>query len=402
MSCTPLDTEFRRLSPKFYTDEIVYQAELANIFGGRSWNYLCLMCEVPDAGDYIETYIGETPVIVVRDKSGDINAFVNRCTHRGSKVCIANKGKAKQFICPYHEWAFDLSGKLKGVPYRHGIDGKGGMPSDFNISDHNLAPVKVAVRNGVVFGSLAPDMDDLATYLGPKICSYFDRVCDGRPLKVIGKMRHIIKANWKLQIENVKDPIHAAILHSFFKVFGIWRSDQKTDVVVSETGSSSVLVSTASFDKLKPAKAESALSLADPRMIQHIREFEGGTGAVMTIWPNLIFLQQLNCLVMRHVRPDGASRCIQTWTFFGFQDEDISLTEQRLLQANLLGPAGFVTVDDNEVLELIQEDAVALGDTPVVLEAGEGMGDTDYMVSESAIRAFYRFYKSALGEQPHG
>jgi anthranilate 1,2-dioxygenase large subunit/salicylate 5-hydroxylase large subunit len=210
-------------------------------------------------------------------------------------------------------------------------------------------------------------------------------------------MRHRVNANWKLQVENLKDTTHAALLHAFYVKFGIWRSDQNTEVKVGAGGGSSVLVSTASF---KPVVEDEAITpdfdLADKRLIAFQREFEHGTGAILTIWPNLIILQQLNLLAMRHVRPMGPSACIKSWTFFGYQDEAPDLRKKRLMQANLLGPAGLVTIDDNEILAMAQDGATASPFANSVLEAGKGSGDADHLMTESAVRAFYDCYRNAM------
>ncbi|MCP9268948.1 hypothetical protein M5U04_12805 [Xenorhabdus sp. XENO-1] len=212
-------------------------------------------------------------------------------------------------------------------------------------------------------------------------------------------MQHKVNCNWKLQIENVKDPFHAALLHSFFKNFGIWRSDQKTSVKVCSSGKNSVLVSTASFTKAeteRKAENETELSLLDQRLIDHQREYEHGTGAIMTLFPNLILLQQLNCLAMRHVIPDGTDSCIKIWTFFGYEDEPEELTKRRLFQANLLGPSGLVTIDDNEILAVTQEGAKGSPDSEIVLEASVGESSEDHMMTESAIRGFYKYYRGVM------
>lgn len=389
----------RRVPGWVYTDASVYAREQEHIFRGRSWNYVGLASEVPRPGDFLQSYVGETPVVVVRDHGSRIRVFVNRCTHRGSQFCLDPRGNTTTFTCPYHQWTFDLGGILKGIPYRRGIGGKGGMSECFDSARHGLDELAVAERHGVIFASYAKDIEPLDDYLGPTILGYFDRVCDGRPLQVIGTMRHRVHANWKLQIENLKDTTHAALLHAFFVRFGIWRGDQSTEVKVSPQGRSSVLVSTASFQPVPNAGDEAVtpdFDLEDKRIIAYEPEFAHGTGAILTIWPNLIILQQLNNLAMRHVRPDGPDACIKSWTFFGYQDEAADLRKTRLMQANLLGPSGLVTIDDNEVLACAHAGAEASSLANSVLEAGEGSGDADHMMTESAIRGFYDYYRSVM------
>lgn len=391
--------ESRRVPGWVYTDPGIYAREQERIFGGRSWNYVGLTAEVPQRGDFIQTYVGENPVVVVRDQDRQIRVFVNRCTHRGAQFCVEPRGHADSFVCPYHQWTFDLKGALKSVPFSRGIRGKGGMSECFDPANHGLEQLEVTVRNGVIFASYAKDVEPLEAYLGPTILSYFDRVCDGRSLQVLGRMRHRVNANWKLQVENLKDTTHAALLHAFYVKFGIWRSDQNTEVKVGPRGGSSVLVSTASF-KAVAAAADEAITpdfdLEDKRLIAYQREFEKGTGAILTIWPNLIVLQQMNLLAMRHVRPLGPNACVKTWTFFGYQDEAPELRKQRLMQANLLGPAGLVTIDDNEILAMAQDGAIASPYSNSVLEAGKGSGDADHLMTESAVRAFFDCYRNVM------
>ena len=74
---------------------------------------------------------GPTPVVVARAQDGSINVFENRCMHRAAEFCRELSGNANEFVCPYHQWTYDLKGNLIGVPFRRGVDGKGGMPADF-------------------------------------------------------------------------------------------------------------------------------------------------------------------------------------------------------------------------------------------------------------------------------
>lgn len=394
-----------RVPAALYSQPGIYELERERIFRGKTWHYVGLATELPSPGDFIRAFVGDVPVVVVRDDQGDIDVFVNRCTHRGAEVCLSQRGNTKVFTCPYHQWSFNLNGKLVGIPFRRGIKGKGGMAAGFQAQDHNLEALQVAQRYGVIFASFSRDVEPLEDYLGVTACKYVDRVCAKGELRVLGKMQHRVHANWKLQVENLKDPFHAALLHSFFVTFGIWRSDQSTEVLVDPSGRHSVLLSTATFkDCEDEASVESnqgrmGAQLEDKRLVDYHNEHEHGTGAVTTIWPNLILLQQLNCLAMRHVRPAGPNACVKTWTFFGYESDPPELRRARLTQMNLLGPSGLVTIDDNEVLASVQEVAEALPGRNSVLEAGEGTGDADHMMTESAIRAFYTYYRSIMDDQ---
>ena len=95
--------------------------------------------ELGKPGDYVATTIGETAVIVVRDAAGAINAFVNRCAHRGNLLCLERQGNVKEFDCIYHGWIYNLTGQLTGVAFEHGVQRQGGMPPEFRKEEHQLA-----------------------------------------------------------------------------------------------------------------------------------------------------------------------------------------------------------------------------------------------------------------------
>ena len=182
-------------------------------------------------------------VVAVRGSDGAINVLVNRCAHRSMQFCTASRGSAKEFVCPYHQWTYDLAGNLLGVPFRRGYRGQGGMPADFRPEEHGLRRLAVTRRHGVVFASFGAPNETLETYLGERMLGYFDRVFDGRELVVLGYMRQRIPSNWKLMFENIKDPYHASLLHVFLVTFGLFRLDQQSAVEMDETGRHAVLVS---------------------------------------------------------------------------------------------------------------------------------------------------------------
>ena len=98
-----------------YQQKDVYEAEQKRLFQGPVWSYLCLEMEIPDAGDYVTSFVGDTPVIIARDTDGEIYAFENRCAHRGALLALDNRGRADGFTCLYHAWRYNLQGDLLGV-----------------------------------------------------------------------------------------------------------------------------------------------------------------------------------------------------------------------------------------------------------------------------------------------
>ena len=142
-----------------YTDADVYRAEQERIFCGPSWCYVALEAEIPKPGDFVRSYVGDKPVVVVRDAEGGISVLLNRCAHRGVEFCQQPHGNLAEFMCPYHQWTYDLSGALVSVPFRRGVKGKGGLPEDFKLDAHHLRNLNIACRNGVIFASRHDDME---------------------------------------------------------------------------------------------------------------------------------------------------------------------------------------------------------------------------------------------------
>ena len=172
-----------------YTGAQLHQREMERFFYRGHWCYVGLEAEIPEPGDFKRTKVGERSVIMVRAADGQIHVVENICAHRGMAFCRERHGKAKEFVCPYHQWSYALDGQLQGVPFRRGVrqEGKvqGGMPPDFDPKDHGLRRLKVATRGGVVFASFDPQVESLEDYMGPVILGYFDRLFNGR--KQIGR-----------------------------------------------------------------------------------------------------------------------------------------------------------------------------------------------------------------------
>ncbi len=397
------ENEYARIPYWLYTDPDVFSQEMNRIFCGRSWSYVGLAAELPGPGNFLTTMIGNRSVIVCRNRDGELRAFANRCAHRGVKFCRQHLGTAKRFICPYHQWAYDLNGELKGVPFRAGVKGQGGMPEDFDLNAHGLQQLRVTEHNGVLFASFDRDVEDFTDYLGETNRTYFERVFDGRELTVLGYTRQLIPGNWKLMFENIKDPYHASLLHVFLVTFGLFRADQESQVKMDATGRHGLLISRrgeqqASEHTRDIANLRTDFKLRDPRLLDPVREFKDSATVVMqTIWPNLIVQQQSNTIAMRQIQPRDAGSFELSWTFFGYADDDEAMTRRRLRQANLMSASGLVSGDDSEIIKLAQDVLVPYPDDDAVLEmGGRDTHDEDHMVTETAIRAFYKYYREVM------
>jgi salicylate 5-hydroxylase large subunit len=386
-----------------YSAPDVYERELERLFYGPQWSYVGLTAELPGPGDYKTTWIGERSVIVIRDGDGRINVLENRCAHRGTQLCHDTFGNAGLLRCPYHHWTYRPDGTLVALPFRRGVLRQGGMPEDFSMSDHSLARLETHERNGVLFASFDERVEPFEQWLGSNMLGYFDRVFDGRPLRILGDLHQRIDANWKLMFENIKDPYHASVLHVFLVSLGLFRADNPSTTEMDATGRHSVLTST----RRRHAQAEASelasyrpdYELRDPQLLDVVREFPDEMTLVMqTLCPSLIVQQQSNTLALRQIVPRGVNAHDLHWTFFGYETDDDEMTLRRLHQANLMGPAGYVSLDDGEVLALAQRGIAAAPAEESVLEmGGSSVADADHAVTEAAMRAFYSYYREVIG-----
>ena len=395
-----------------YTDADIYSRELERFFYRGHWCYVGLECEVPETGDFKRTAVGERSVIMVRGVGGEIHVVENRCAHRGVAFCRERHGRVKDFTCPYHQWNYSLKGDLVGLPFRRGVkqDGRvnGGMPADFKLADHGLTQLKVARRGGAVFASFDHEVESFEDFLGPEVLHYYDRVFSGRPLQLLGYNRQRIPANWKLMQENIKDPYHPGLLHTWFVTFGLWRADQKSQMVLdarhryacmvsrrSEAASANLSSVTQGVTSFK-----AGMQLHDDRLLDVVPEaWWGGPSVVMmTLFPSLIIQQQVNSLSTRHIQPVAPGVFDFVWTHFGFADDDEAMRRRRLRQANLFGPAGFVSADDGEVIEFVQQAFAANGQARTLSELdGRDVKATDHMVTETLIRGMYGYWREVMG-----
>jgi anthranilate 1,2-dioxygenase large subunit len=389
-----------------YTDPAVYEREVERIFHGPTWNYVALEAEIPNPGDYVRSNVGPTPVVVARARDGSINAFENRCVHRAAEFCRELSGTANEFVCPYHQWTYDLKGSLIGVPFRRGVNGKGGMPADFKMQDHHPRKLAVTTHRGVVFASYSDTMESFADYLGPEVLREFEATFDGRKLRVLGHYRHSLPGNWKLYHENLKDPYHATLLHSFLVNFGLLVVGNRSQMLADKSGRHGVMASAKadtkaiSGDAKKEMRAfKEGMSLNEKRFMNFIEEFDSPWSVTMsTIWPNLIVQREMNTLGVRQIVPTGPNEFIMKWTMFGFEGDDEEMTRHRLRQGNLMGPAGFLGLEDNEAIKFVQDGMqhVPNGRHLVKLDPAQKAGTADTLISESVIRAMYQHWREAM------
>jgi anthranilate 1,2-dioxygenase large subunit len=404
--------DYSRVPYRLYHDPEIYQREQHRIFHGPVWNYLGLDAEIPNPGDFRATYIGETPVIFNRDETGVVRAFVNCCAHRGALVRRELAGNAREHICIYHQWCYGLDGRLNAIPFRRGIRGKGGLDPSFDMEAHGLAALQVGQIGGAIFGTLAADVEPLVDFLGPAITAQIERLFT-RPVQVLGYNRQRIHANWKLYAENTRDNYHASLLHEFLLTFGLDRSTQKGGVTMDARHRHNITWAEADSDNADFAHQAYSdarirndyLTLQQPDLVAFWRERNDALNlAVTSVFPSSVFVQISNSLAIRQIRPRGVDEFEVFQTMIGYADDPPGMKQHRLRQANLVGPAGLVSMEDGEAIEIAHRATRPDPERNSVIELGGAgaISDRDYRVTDVPLRGFWSYYAELLGIEPAG
>lgn len=191
----------RPLPQAFYKDEDLFAADMALIWE-RQWLFAGLSCEIKRPGDWFTVAIGETSVVVIRDRDDTIRAFFNTCRHRGSRICAGERGTARRLTCPYHQWTYGLDGKLMFAR---------NMGETFDPSKYGLKPVSCEVVAGYIFISLAQEPQDFSSF-SARVTPYLAPHGLERA-KIAFESTIVEKGNWKLVLENNRECYHCAANH---------------------------------------------------------------------------------------------------------------------------------------------------------------------------------------------
>lgn len=194
-------SEYRALDQAFYKDEDIYQRDISEIYL-KSWLYAGHISEIPKVGDWFLFELAGESVIIIRSSENEINALLNVCRHRGSRICLEQKGCNKILVCPYHAWGYGLDGKLRGAAH---------MDDDFDKTDIALKKIHLQVLEGLIHinfaeqpASFEPVRNGLTECLRPY---RLDKA------KVAHRETYPINANWKLSVENYTECYHCLPSH---------------------------------------------------------------------------------------------------------------------------------------------------------------------------------------------
>ncbi len=351
------------VSREAFVDDGVYRRELDRIFD-RSWMFLAHESEIPAEGDYVSRQLGSAPVLVTRGASGEIHVVLNSCRHRGARVCRADAGNARNFVCPYHGWAYETDGRLITTTFDHHF------PDGTDMSELDLvrAPL-VENYHGMIFGCWDEGAPALANYLGD-IDWYLQAVFGRTPggMEVLAPPhRWRARANWKIGALNfIGDSQHVLTTHAGPVTLdsarstaeGFTNAGQDSFQVVTDDGHGCTLTYLAPgmpeknylthAPDLLP-QYEKMLSPEQMEMLHHLRVIVGN------VFPNLSFIESQvsageKSVIIRLWQPTGPTEMeILSWVLA--EKEASAEYKERVLKHGFhnFGAAGVFEQDDLEL-----------------------------------------------------
>jgi benzoate/toluate 1,2-dioxygenase alpha subunit len=367
-----------------FTDPDMFDLEMTHIFE-KNWVYLAHESQIPEVNDYFTTYIGRQPIIITRDKAGELNAVINACAHRGAMLCRRKHGNKGSFTCPFHGWTFNNGGKLLKVK-----DGKyGDYPQSFNVEgSHDLKRVaRFENYRGFLFGSLNPDVMSLEDHLGTTkviIDQMVDQAPDG--LEVLrGNSSYIYDGNWKLQMENGADGYHVSSVHwNYSATMGRRNYEAEGTRTVDANGWSKSVGGVYSFEHGHILLWTNLLNPEVRPNAGQRAEMEGKFGKQRTdhilgqtrnlcLYPNVYLMDQFSTQI-RVVRPISVNQTEVTIYCFAPKGEAAAERALRIRQyEDFFNVSGMGTPDDLEEFRACQT-------------AYEGAGDLWNDLSRGAVR----------------
>jgi nitrite reductase/ring-hydroxylating ferredoxin subunit len=186
----------------WYTDEAQLGSERERIFR-PAWHYVGDVGRISAPSSYFASTTGGIPVVVVRDREGELRAFLNVCRHRGSEV-VSGEGRRESLQCPYHAWTYGLDGALRAAP-------RADREAGFDQGGLGLLPLRLETWGPFLFVSADPDAAPVADALGPLALSV-------EPAELVFRERvdYALDANWKIAVENYLECYHCPVAHPGF------------------------------------------------------------------------------------------------------------------------------------------------------------------------------------------
>ncbi len=270
-----------------YHSPDIYRKEVDLLFM-KEWLMVARVEELPNPGDYMALRICGEPIIIARDKSGNLNAFYNMCIHRGVEVA-AGCGNTRSFSCPYHGWIYDLTGQLKGAAHMDASEG-------FHAKDCRLRSVRLDVWRGNIFVCFDPEGRDFKEAIAPFETDFGFLQMDR--CRLGNKIRLELNCNWKFVPENIMDFYHVRVLHA--GTFGSKFSWKNDDVILRDRGEFTI------WYKAAPPTPGGEMLLGKMPWMEDRDPSFASHGFMM---PNLTVFGRIDCVRPFVAWPLGPDRC---------------------------------------------------------------------------------------------
>jgi phenylpropionate dioxygenase-like ring-hydroxylating dioxygenase large terminal subunit len=378
-------SEDNKIPRDIYLDEDLYEIEMEQVFGGPHWTLVAHSSEIPEPGDYKTTHLGNVPLIVVRNMEGELNALVNACAHRGTALLRSSRGnvaKRKCLTCIYHNWRYDLDGKLLAATLRQDF------PVDFDREQYGLPSARLETYAGAVFVTLHDDTPPLREYLG-EIIEGFDLALGDGELQYLGSQRVMFECNWKIAAENLYDGYHTISLHSAFRL-----------LQMRAAGGEQYLPDYERFGHIwneYRTNAPEDLSFLKDRSVLELRTKEESRNRILNIFPIGVISDQVDTLSLRFAIPRSVDSTEMHFAVFARKGDGSDVVQHRVRQgSNLFGPEGFISLEDQTALARVQDGAPGRGDN-VVLKGTLKRFPPYRIIDEAGLRHFYAAYRRSMG-----
>jgi anthranilate 1,2-dioxygenase large subunit len=335
--------KFNEIPKEVFHRADVYRLELERIFRGPEWHPVAHRAEVARPGDLKTAMIGDVPVMIVQGDDAAVRVFANSCPHRGTQLKTCARGHAARIECPYHRWTFSNRGELVGVP------GMGDFPGDFRKEDYGLRAIRSAETCGLVFATLSSAAAPLEDYLDDTV-PHLARAMggDGR-LTLLGYQKVAFACNWKEYSDN--EGYHGPLLHAAFRMLKFAQGDgvQFMTPHAHKVNSATLSVPAAGF-----LEDPSVVAGRDPKLPPH--------NIVVNLFPMTIITRNLDVISIRYAVPLSPDETEVHYAYFAHADDDDDLLRHRIRQAsNLIGPSGFISLEDGAVFNRLHVGARTVG-----------------------------------------
>jgi p-cumate 2,3-dioxygenase subunit alpha len=402
-----------KVNRQAFTDQAVLGLEMKKIFA-RCWLYLAHTSELPAPGHFVSRKVGGRPLMLTRNKAGKLQAFYNSCTHRGAAVCREPAGKQNYFNCPYHGWVFDIDGKLAEMP------GRDALPENANDDGSlNLKPVEqLDEYRGFIFVCFDKSTEPLIDYLADA-AEYLAYVADQGPagMEIVGgTQEYSADANWKMLSENSVDGYHGLMTHSTY--FEYLRNRDKKEykrkigshgrtlnlgnghMVGESFGTTAWGRPYARWTEGWGEECREEIEALAKEIYERLGQERGDIVARgdrnMVIFPNLVVNDIMAVTVRTYFPLKPNYMEINSWTLAPVGESKASRDRRLRNFVEFLGPAGFATPDDVEMLESAQAAYASCG-PDMWNDCSRGMlTSTPSKTEELQLRTFWRRWNQLL------